>query len=175
MARRYLRSLITTPPSVPEILLFFEKNAYNFCQHCLKFDFFMSIYSLAYADFNDISYVIFQQCDWLPYWSKCKTVFLLLLLQNSSNFVQTCAQMIFGLSHIKVLSPIFLLYWKKKSYDVANLMGSTHNWFRGCNLWTVCHKIIKLVSIDSLRHVESEDIYFARIGCTTSLATLALS
>jgi len=85
----------------------------------LKFDFYMSKYSLGYADFNDISYVTFEQCDWPPYWSEWETVFSLLLLQILSNFLQTCTQMIFGPSRIKVLFPFFLQYGEKKSYDVA--------------------------------------------------------
>ncbi len=110
MSRRYPGSLKTAPPSVPEI----NKNAYNFWKCCPKCIILMLFRSLGYADSDDVSFVIFQHGVCQPFWSKWKTVFSLLLLQNLSNSYQNWLRWSLDRAAQKWLNRIFWLLVKKK-------------------------------------------------------------
>ncbi len=70
--------------------------------------------SLGCADSNDVSFVIFQDGVCQPFWSKWKTVFSLLLLQNLSNSSQNWLRWSLDRAAQKWLNRIFWLLVKKK-------------------------------------------------------------
>jgi hypothetical protein len=162
-----MRSLITAPPSVPVISLFFEKTLITFenivqilNSLCHYDPWFMPIQTISHLSFSN-------NVTGRHIGANVKPFFRYSSFKICPNLSKMCSNDLRTEPHRSTV-PDFFAILEKKSYDVANLTSSTQHWFRGCNLWTVCHKIIKLVSIDSLHHVESDDIYFARIGCTTS-------
>ncbi len=74
----------------------------------------MSFCSLGCVDSDDVSFVIFQHGVCQPFWSKWKTVFLLLLLQNLSNSSQNWLRWSLDRAAQKWLNRIFWVLVKKK-------------------------------------------------------------
>ncbi len=93
---------------------FCNKTAYNFWKCCPKCIILMLFRSLGCADSNDVSFVIFQDGVCQPFWSKWKTVFSLLLLQNLSNSYQNWLRWSLDRAAQKWLNRIFWLLVKKK-------------------------------------------------------------
>ncbi len=150
VSRRYPGSLKTAPPSVPEINI---KNAYNFWKCCPKCIILMLFRSLGYADSDDVSFVIFQHGVCQPFWSKWKTVFSLLLLQNLSNSYQNWLRWSLDRTAQKWLNRIFWLLVKKKVMMLWTTK-STQNWFTGCisaKLWSIEMKLGTLRQHHDLR------------------------
>ncbi len=132
---------------------FFNKNAYNFWKCCPKCIILMLFRSLGCADSNDVSFVIFQDGVCQPFWSKWKTVFSLLLLQNLSNSSQNWLRWSLDRAAQKWLNRIFWLLVKKKVMMLWTTR-STQNWFTGCisaKLWSIEMKLGTLHQHHGLR------------------------
>ncbi len=109
--------------------------------------------SLGCADSNDVSFVIFQDGVCQPFWSKWKTVFSLLLLQNLSNSYQNWLRWSLDRAAQKWLNRIFWLLVKKKVMMLWTTR-STQNWFTGCisaKLWSIEMKLGTLHQHHDLR------------------------